>query len=84
MTQPLGFDDFRAELAEVFAVPVADLHADTDFFHDLAFDSLRMLQLGLLFERLGQEMPAELAWDIRTVGNAYEHYARAAAGRPGG
>jgi acyl carrier protein len=78
VTRPfLAFDDFRAELAEVFGVPVDDLGADTDFLHDLAFDSLRMLQLGMVFERLGLEMPTELAWDIRTVGNAYEHYVQA-------
>jgi len=75
----IAFDEFRAELAEAFSVPVAELTADTDFLHDLAFDSLRMLELGMLFERLGVDMPAELAWEIRTVGNAYDYYVTACA-----
>lgn len=75
MSRPcLAFDDFRAELAEAFSVPAGELAADTDFLHDLAFDSLRMLELGMLFERLGVDMPPELAWEIRTVGNAYDYY----------
>jgi acyl carrier protein len=84
VTQPLfPFDDFRAALAEAFSVPVEQLTADTDFLHDLAFDSLRMLELGMLFERLGVAMPMELAWDIRTVGNAYDYYVRAVAAEAG-
>jgi acyl carrier protein len=76
-THYLAFGDFRAELAEAFSVPEAELAAETDFLHDLAFDSLRMLQLGMLFERLGVDMPPELAFEIRTVGNAYDYYVQA-------
>ena len=74
---PIGFDAFRAELAGAFNVPESDLSPSTDFLHDLAFDSLRMLELGMLFERLGVAMPPELAWDIRTVGGAYDYYVTA-------
>lgn len=84
MTEPiLAYDDFRAEMAVAFTVPASRLTPETDFLHDLGFDSLRMLELGMFFERLGVEMPLELAWDIRTVGNAYDYYVReltAAAG----
>jgi acyl carrier protein len=77
MQPQLTFEEFRAELAGAFTVPAGQLGSDTDFLHDLAFDSLRMLELGMLFERLGVAMPTELAWEIRTVGNAYDYYIRA-------
>jgi acyl carrier protein len=77
MTQPiLAFDDFRSELAVAFEMPADILAPDTDFLHNLGFDSLRMLELGMFFERFGVDMPLELAWDIRTVGNAYDYYVR--------
>jgi len=72
----LAFDDFRAEMAVAFTVPASRLTPETDFLHNLGFDSLRMLELGMFFERLGVDMPLELAWDIRTVGNAYDYYVR--------
>lgn len=71
----LSFDEFRAKLAEVFETPAESLRSDTSFLDDLAFDSLRMLQLGLVFEDLAGEMPAEMAWSIQTVGEAYAYYA---------
>jgi hypothetical protein len=37
-----------------------------------------MLQLGMVFEDLQVDMPAELAWGIQTVGDAYGYYAAAA------
>lgn len=81
MTQPiLTFAEFQAKLAATLDVPVEQLGSDTDFLFDLAFDSLRMLELGLMFENLDVPMPAELAWEIQTVGAAYAYYTRTSSG----
>lgn len=72
--QPLTFDQFREKLASALEMPREAFRADTSFIEDLAFDSLRLLMLGALFEDLDVEMPVELAWDIRTVGDAYAYY----------
>jgi len=79
---PLTFDEFREQLARMFETPPEALQWGTNFLEDLAFDSLRMLQLGMVYEDLGLEMPAELAWSIPTVGDAYTYYATA-LGTPG-
>ena len=82
MTQPvMTFDEFCDHLAAALEVPREWLDADTSFLESLAFDSLRMLSLGMLFEELGVDMPAELAWDIRTVRDAYAYYAEHVAGQ---
>lgn len=80
----LTFGEFREGLARAFNVPAESLREDTNFLEDLAFDSLRMLQLGMVFETLGVEMPEELAWGIQTVGEAYAYYTASvqAGGKP--
>jgi acyl carrier protein len=77
--QPSSFEEFRGQLALVFKVPVESLQWETKFLEDLSFDSLRMLQLGMAFEDLQVDMPPEMAWGIRTVGDAYSYYVAAAA-----
>jgi acyl carrier protein len=78
MAKPaLTFDEFRERLARMFETPLEALQWETNFLDDLAFDSLRMLQLGMVYEDLGLDMPAELAWGIRTVGDAYAYYVAA-------
>lgn len=78
MAKPaLTFDEFRERLAQMFETPPEALQWETNFLEDLAFDSLRMLQLGMVYEDLGLDMPGELAWGIRTVGDAYAYYVAA-------
>ncbi len=74
----LTFDEFREGLSRAFNVPAESLRDDTNFLEDLAFDSLRMLQLGMVFEGLDVAMPEEMAWGIQTVGEAYAYYVAAA------
>lgn len=78
----LTFDEFRERLARAFDVPAESLRGETNFLEDLAFDSLRMLQLGMVFEDLQVDMPPEMAWGIQTVGDAYGYYAAAAQDGP--
>lgn len=77
----MTFEEFRDHLAATLEVPREWLDGDVSFLEDLAFDSLRMLGLGMVFEDLGIEMPSELAWDIRTVREAYAYYAEHATGQ---
>jgi acyl carrier protein len=74
----LTFDEFREGLSRAFNVPMESLREETNFLEDLSFDSLRMLQLGMVFEALEVEMPEEMAWGIQTVGEAYAYYTAAA------
>jgi acyl carrier protein len=74
----LSFDEFRESLARAFDVDPESLQPETNFLEDLAFDSLRMLQLGVAFENLDVDMPDEMAWGIQTVGDAYAYYLSAA------
>jgi acyl carrier protein len=76
--QLLTFEEFRERLARALDVPAESLRGETNFLEDLAFDSLRMLELGMVFEDLQVDMPAEMAWGIQTVGDAYGYYAATA------
>lgn len=76
--QPSTFEEFRTRLAGTFEVPAESLGWETRFLDDLAFDSLRMMQLAMTFEDLDLELPPEMAWDIQTVGDAYAYYVAAA------
>jgi acyl carrier protein len=72
----LTFDQFCEKLAEGLEMPREAFRPETSFIEELAFDSLRLLLLAALFEDLDVEMPAELAWDIRTVGDASAYYSK--------
>ncbi len=76
MTQlePLSFEAFQAMLAELLDVNVDQLSLGTYFVTDLGVDSMRMLQMLLLLEEMGLELPLDAAWQIQTVGDAYRHY----------
>ncbi len=76
MTQlePLSFEAFQAMLAELLDVNVDQLLPGTYFVTDLGVDSMRMLQMLLLLEEMGLELPLDAAWQIQTVGDAYRHY----------
>jgi len=71
----MTFDEFRAFLSETLGVAEAALTPDTHFLADLAVDSLKMVELMLQFElQLGTKVSSDAAWDILTVGDAYEFY----------
>ncbi len=72
---PLTFDEFRSFLAETLAVEEDDLKPETSFLNDLAIESLKLVELMLQMElKLGVSVPAEVAWEIQTVGDAYNYY----------
>ncbi len=71
----MTFEEFRGFLSETLGVAMPTLQRDTHFLADLAVDSLKMVELMLQFElQLGRKVSADAAWDILTVGDAYNFY----------
>jgi len=70
----MSFDQFKAVLAEVLAVNPARLVPEAYFITDLAVDSIRMVELLLRIEEMGLTISPEAAWEIQTVGDAYDYY----------
>ncbi len=70
----LSFDQFKAVLAEVLMVDPAKLVPEAYFITDLAVDSIRMVELLLRIEEMGFKIPPDAAWEIQTVGDAYDFY----------
>jgi acyl carrier protein len=70
----LSFDQFKKILAQELLVSEEKLIPEASFITDLAVDSIRLVEMILRFEELGVKIPAELAWQIQTVGDAYKYF----------
>ena len=70
----LSFDEFRRVLAEELLVSEEKLTPEASFIMDLAVDSIRLVEMILRLEELGVRIPAEVAWQLQTVGDAYEYF----------
>jgi acyl carrier protein len=71
----LTFGQFQHFLAEVLGVEVEQLHPERSFLDDLGIESLKLVEMILSFEtELGVAVPTEAAWEMQTVGAAYEGY----------
>ena len=79
--ETLSFEAFQAMLAELLQLDAALFRPDAYFITDLGVDSLRLAEILLRLEELGLEISPDLAWQIQTVGNAYEYYRAHIAGR---
>ncbi len=73
------FDEFRAAIASIAEVPVAQVRAESRVLEDLALDSLTLAELGVvLVDRfntysLSQELETR-SWDDVTVRALYDEY----------
>lgn len=78
MTNPpsgvLSFHEFRKILAEELLVSEESLVPEASFITDLAVDSIRLVEMILRLEEFGVEVPPEVAWQIQTVGDAYQYF----------
>jgi len=64
-------------LSDNLGVALPALTRDAHFLNDLAIDSLKLVELILQFElQLGIPVSPDAAWEIQTVGEAYDFYAR--------
>jgi len=77
MTKPqsskLTFEEFRKILARELEVGEERIVPEASFFSDLCVDSIRMVDMMLRLEELGISIPLEVAWQIETVGDAYQY-----------
>jgi len=74
LSSALSFDDFKKIIAEELLVSEEKLVPEASFITDLAVDSIRLVEMILRLEELGVKIPAEVAWQIQTVGDAYQYF----------
>lgn len=77
--EPLSFKEFKRVLAEQLKVEESKVTHEASFIEDLMVDSIQLVDLMLSLEEMGIEIPLEAAWDVNTVGEAYQVYQRFAA-----
>jgi acyl carrier protein len=80
--EPVTFTTFQQHLARITHLQPDKLTPDTNLVVDLGLDSLKLLQIILGFDRLGVRASLANAWQIQTVGDAYEYYLRAIRDNP--
>lgn len=68
------FEDFKITMAELLQIHPDQLQKESSFITDLSVDSLRLLQVVLALEKRGMKVSFEDAWQIQTVGDAYDYY----------
>jgi acyl carrier protein len=73
------FEEFRHVVAQELQVEEDKVTLEASFLGDLFADSLRLVQLMLRLEEMGIDIPMERAWQVETVGDAYELYAAQAS-----
>jgi acyl carrier protein len=72
--QELSFEEFTGVLAEELAVAQDRLTPTARFIQDLQVDSLALASMMLRLEEMGVHIPLEKAWEIQTIGDAYQAY----------
>lgn len=70
----LSFKQFRKFLAQELMVEEEKIIPQASFIEDLLVDSIRMVEMILRLEEEGLDIPLEAAWQIVTVGDAYQYY----------
>ena len=73
-SQPLTFDEFRLLVADLIKVDVERVTPEAFLITELGVDSIRLVELLLRLETMGIEIYPELAYQIQTVGDAYQYY----------
>ena len=70
----IRFEEFQAILAEELTLPKEKLLPEASLVQDLQVDSLALASMMLRLEEMGVSIPLESAWEIQTVGDAYQAY----------
>ena len=71
---PLPFEDFKRILADELQIEESRIVPEASFLGDLMVDSIKLVELMLTLEENGFTIPLEAAWDVVTVGDAYNLY----------
>ena len=72
----MPFEDFKRILAEELQIKESRIVPEATFLGDLLIDSIKLVELMLRLEEMGFTLPLEFAWDVDTVGDAYNLYAQ--------
>lgn len=70
----IPFDEFKHIIAEELHVEETKVRQESSFVDDLLADSIQLVELMLRLEEMGITIPAEAAWEVETVGDAYRFY----------
>jgi acyl carrier protein len=70
----LTFEEFKHIVAERLQVEEGKVIPEAAFMEDLMVDSIQLVDMFLRLEEMGIVIPLEEAWEVRTVGEAYEVY----------
>jgi len=68
----MSFEQFRKLLAQELMLDEEKIVPEASFIEDLLVDSIRMVEMILRLEEEGLDIPLEAAWQIETVGDAYQ------------
>ena len=71
---PVPFEEFKRIVAETLQVEEHKVVHGASFVDDLLADSIQLVELMLRMEEIGISMPVEAAWEVETVGEAYQFY----------
>jgi acyl carrier protein len=75
----VSFEEFRKLVAGRLEIDEERVIEAASFADDLGADSIQLVDLMLCFEDNGIRIPMEEAWQVRTVGDAYQVYLSACA-----
>jgi acyl carrier protein len=70
----ITFEEFRRVIAQELQVEEGKVVPEASLVEDLFADSLQLVKLMLRMEEMGIAIPMERAWEIETVGDAYQLY----------
>jgi acyl carrier protein len=73
---PITFEEFRRLIASELHVEESLVVPEASFVENLYADSIRLVELMLRLRDRGVTIPMEEAWNVKTVGDAYEVYSR--------
>ncbi|MGD2178449.1 MAG: acyl carrier protein [Anaerolineae bacterium] len=77
---PISFEAFRDIIARELQVERDKVVSKASFIEDLLADSIQLVEMMLCMEEAGIVIPIEFAWEIETVGEAYQLYREHAVG----
>jgi len=76
---PLPFEAFRRIVAQEPQVEEDQVIREASFTDDLFADSIQLVDLMLRMEEMGINIPLNAAWEVNTVGDAYQVYTQQTA-----
>ena len=82
--ESLSMQAFRDMIAELLDLDLEQVTPEAYFITDLGVDSVRLVEVLLQLEKMGIEIYPDLAWQIETVGDAYDYYQSQVEAQGGG